>query len=172
MIDIYAKQLAAAQNTLADTVAACEKTGDTMIGLQARIQAKQQQLDAIQTQRLSGNESESDAPIIAALQLDIAGLQPLAAAAQAQHQAAKVAVEAAQSSLQRADLEWTRETAAQDAKALELKMRDLEAIFCAGIRQLHTLKCAAESRPALSATGVYRLGESLDRFIRLGVIPA
>lgn len=172
MIDAYAKQLAAAQNTLADAVTACEKTADTAISLQARITAKQQQLDAVQTQRLGGNESDSDPAIIQALQLDIAGLQPLAAAAQAQHQAAKIAVEAAQQALQRADSEWTKVTAGQDAKALELKLRDLEAVFCAGLRQLHGLKCQAEGRPAISATGVFRLGEGLDRFIRLGVVPA
>jgi hypothetical protein len=172
MIDFYARQLAEKQSALADAVVACEKTGDTAISLQARIDAKQAQLDGIQAQRMAGNESDSDPAIIAALRLDIEGLQPLAAQAQAQHAAAKLAVEAAQQALQHADSEWVRVTAANDARSLETKLRDLEAVFCAGLRQLHTLKCQAESRPAISGTSLFRFGDQLDRFIRFGVTPA
>lgn len=172
MIEAYAKNLAIAQSTLADCAAKGVTCSDTLALLQQRVDIKQQQLSALQQARLNGIECESDAALIQALQLDLAGLAPLVQAAEAQHNAAVQQQEAAQQALQQADSEWVKATADADAVALELKLRELESLFCNGLRQLHSLKCTAESRLSIPATAVYRLNQPLDRFLKYGVIPS
>lgn len=171
MIDAYAHALATAQQQLADDTATRDRCAQALATAQQRIATKRTALAEIQQRRLAGTESETDEPRIAALQLDIDGLAPLLATAERNLVDAEKRATIAQAAVSQADAAWVQACAHSDAIAVEQRIREIDATMCRAIRRLYALKCAAQGRPAMSATGVYRLSEQLDRFARLGVIP-
>ena len=165
-----AYDLASAQNTLAAATTAAEKCADTFAALQARTAEKQQALAMIQQRRLDGGELESDAPTIAMLTLDISGLEPLVASAQTRHQSAVEASQAAQIAVQQAQTALERATAYEAATALENKLRELESLLLNGISELHTLKKKATGSIHIHGPSLFNFSQQMRRFIATGVL--
>ena len=161
---------AAAQSELAAANTAAEKANADLSALQARLAEKNQALSMIQQRRLDGGGSDEDAPIVHLLQLDIAGLEPLVAAAQARHQSAVEGQQVAQQQVQQAQVALERATAQEAATALEARLRELEALLLSGIAELHVLKKAATGSLHVHGQTLYDFSQKTRRFISTGVL--
>ena len=170
MIDSYAHALAVAQQTALDTAHSAAQAQAKAVLLQSRLTAKQTALAAIQHRRLTGTEADTDAAEIVALTLDCDGLAPLLAQARQDAQAAQATAQAATNAVSQAQTAWQRAVAQADAAALEARLRELEVVFAHGLRRLASLKANAHGTLA-TGQALYRLGDPLDRFFRLGVTP-
>ena len=158
-----AYDFAAAESALSAANTAVEKANTELSTLQSRLAAKQQALSMIAQRRLDGGELESDGPTIHTLTLDIAGLEPLVAAAQTRQQAACEAQQQAHTALERAQ-------ALEAAVALENKLRELESLLLSGIGELHTLKKAATGSIHVHGPSLYNFSQPMRRFISTGVL--
>lgn len=165
-----AYDLAAAQNTLAAANIAVEKANADLSVLQARLAEKNQSLNMIGQRRIDGGELESDGPTIHLLMLDIAGLEPLVAAAQARQQAACEALQHCQQQVQQAQVALERAQAYEAATALESRLRELESLLLSGIAELHILKKAATGSIHIHGQTLYNFSQKTRRFISTGVL--
>ena len=165
-----AYDLAAAQNELAAASNAAEKTALELNALQARLAEKQQSLAMIQQRRLDGGELDTDAPTIHLLTLDIAGLEPLVAGAQARQQAALEGQQQAQMAVQHSQVALERATALEAAQALESRLRELETLLLSGIAELHVLKKAATGSIHVHGQTLYDFSQKTRRFLQTGVL--
>ena len=162
--------LAASESALATATATVDKANTELSTLQSRLAAKQQALSMIAQRRLDGGELESDGPTIHTLTLDIAGLEPLVAAAQTRQQAACEAQQQAHTALERAHTALERAQALEAAVALENKLRELESLLLSGIGELHTLKKAATGSIHVHGPSLYNFSQPMRRFISTGVL--
>ena len=169
-IEAAAHDLTRAQSELEGATTIAEKTGDTLITLQGRLTAKQQDLAAIQQRRLSGDEIESDAALAQLLSLDIAGLEPLVGHAHAQHQTAIQAQQQAQNAVGQAQQVFERAQAGEATRPLEARLRELETLLLTGISQLHQLKKAATGSLHIHGATLFNVSPRLVRFISQGVL--
>ena len=165
-----AYDFAAAESALSAATTAAEKCADTFAALQARLSEKQQALSMIQQRRIDGGELESDGPTIHTLTLDIAGLEPLVAAAQTRQQAACEALQQAQQQVQQAQVALERAQAYEAATALENKLRELESLLLSGIAELHTLKKKATGSIHIHGATLFNVSDRLKRFLATGVL--
>ena len=165
-----AHDFAAAESALATATTAAEKATTELSALQARLAEKQQALALIQQRRLDGGGSNEDAPMVHLLQLDIAGLEPLVAAAQTRHQSAVEAQQAAQMAVQRTQIALERAQAQEAATALESRLRELEALLLSGIAELHVLKKTATGSIHIHGPTLYDFSQKTRRFIATGVL--
>ena len=165
-----AYDFAAAQNELATANIAVGKTSADLSALQARLAEKQQSLAMIQQRRLDGGELDTDAPTIHLLTLDIAGLEPLVAAAQARQQAAVEAQQHCQQQVQHAQIALERAQAYEAATALEARLRELESLLLSGIAELHILKKAATGSIHIHGQTLFNFSQQMRRFISTGVL--
>ena len=161
---------AAAQNELATANTAVEKANTELSALQARLAEKNQSLNMIGQRRLDGGELDEDGPMVHLLQLDIAGLEPLVAAAQARAQSACDALQAAQQQVQRCQQALERAQAYEAAQALEARLRELEALLMSGIAELHVLKKAATGSIHVHGQTLFNFSQQMRRFISTGVL--
>ena len=165
-----AYDFAAAQNELATATTAAEKANADLSALQARLSEKQQSLAMIQQRRLDGGGSNEDAPMVHLLKLDIAGLEPLVAGAQARQQSASTALQAAQQQVQHSQVALERATALEAAQALESRLRELETLMMQGIAELHLLKKTATGSIHVHGQSLYNFSQPMRRFISTGVL--
>ena len=165
-----ASDLATAQADHSDAAAAAEKCSDTFAALNARMAEKQQALNIIQQRRLDGGECDGDAPMIALLQLDLSGLQPLVETARTQHQAAVEALQAAQITVQQCQVAHDRATAETAAQALEAQLHNLENLLLSGIADLDILKKKATGSLHVHGETLFRFSDRLKRFLQQGVL--
>ncbi len=165
-----AYDFAAAQSALSATTAAAEKANTDLSALQSRLSEKNQSLALIQQRRLDGGGSNEDAPMVHLLQLDIAGLEPLVASAQARQQAAVEALQQVQQQVQQAQVVLERATALEAATALESRLRELETLLMDGIAELHTLKKKASGSLHVHGPTLFNFSQQLRRFIQTGVL--
>ena len=165
-----AYDFAAAQNELATANIAVGKTSADLSALQARLAEKQQSLAMIQQRRLDGGELDTDAPTIHLLTLDIAGLEPLVASAQARQQSAVEGQQAAQMAVQHSQVALERAQAYEAAAALEARLRELEALLMSGIAELHVLKKSATGSIHIHGPTLFNFSQSMRRFIGTGVL--
>ena len=161
---------AQAQNELATATTAAEKANADLSVLQARLAEKQQSLAMIQQRRIDGGGSNEDAPMVHLLQLDIAGLEPLVAAAQTRQQAAVEAQQHCQQQVQQAQVALERATALEAAQALEARLRELETLLLSGIAELHVLKKAATGSIHVHGQTLFNFSQPMRRFIANGVL--
>ena len=161
---------AAAESALSAANTAAEKATTELSTLQARLAEKQQALNMIQQRRIDGGELDTDAPTIHLLTLDIAGLEPLVAAAQARQQAAVEAQQQAQMAVQHSQVALERATALEAAQALEARLRELESLLLSGIAELHVLKKAATGSIHIHGQTLYDFSQKTRRFIATGVL--
>ena len=161
---------AQAQNELATATTAAEKANADLSVLQARLAEKQQSLAMIQQRRIDGGGSNEDAPMVHLLQLDIAGLEPLVAAAQTRQQSASTALQAAQQQVQHCQQALERATALEAAQALEARLRELENLLLSGIAELHVLKKTATGSIHVHGPSLYNFSQQMRRFISTGVL--
>ena len=165
-----AYDFAAAQNELATANIAVGKTSADLSALQARLAEKQQSLAMIQQRRLDGGELESDGGIIHLLALDISGLEPLVAGAQARQQAALEGQQQAQMAVQHSQIALERATALEAAQALESRLRELESLLLSGIAELHILKKTATGSIHIHGQTLYDFSQKTRRFLQTGVL--
>ena len=165
-----AYDFAAAESALATANTAVEKANTELSALQARLAEKNQSLALIQQRRLDGGELESDGGIIHLLTLDIAGLEPLVAAAQARQQAAVEGQQQAQMAVQRTQVALERAQAYEAAQALESRLRELESLLLSGIAELHVLKKAATGSIHIHGPTLFNFSQQMRRFIGTGVL--
>ena len=165
-----AYDFAAAESALATANTAAEKANVDLSALQSRLSEKQQALSMIQQRRIDGGELESDGPAIHLLMLDIAGLEPLVAAAQARAQSACEAQQAAQQQVQHAQIALERATALEAAQALESRLRELETLMMNGIAELHVLKKTATGSIHVHGPTLFNFSQQMRRFISTGVL--
>lgn len=86
--------------------------------------------------------------------------------------AAGQAVAAATERVKQAHAEHERHVAAQDAQALEARLRELETLFCRGLAELGRLKREANGgRDVLHGAQVFQPAAALTRFIVGGQVP-
>lgn len=137
---------------------------------QAQLAEKQQALAMVQQRRLDGGELESDAPTIHLLALDIAGLEPLVAGAQARQQSTVEGQQAAQMAVQQAQVALERATALEAAQALEARLRELENLLLSGIAELHVLKKTATGSIHVHGPTLFNFSQQIRRFIGTGVL--
>ena len=161
---------AQAQNELAAANTAVEKANAELSGLQSRLTEKQQALAMIQQRRIDGGGSDEDAPMVHLLQLDIAGLEPLVAGAQARQQSAVEAQQQAQQQVQHSQVALERATALEAARALESRLRELETLLLSGIAELHVLKKTATGSIHIHGQTLYDFSQKTRRFIATGVL--
>lgn len=169
-LEAAASTLTHAQSVLEEATAQAERTVSALNVLQGRLAAKQNDLTAIQSRRLSGEEAESDAALAQLISMDIAGLEPLVGSAHAAHQSACEAVQQAQSAIGQAQQAFERAQAQQQAEQLEARLRELEAMLLNGIAQLHTLKKTATQSIHVHGPSVFNFAPRLTRFIQTGVL--
>ena len=162
--------LAAAQNELAAATNTAEKANADLTALQSRLSEKQQSLALIQQRRLDGGGSDEDAPMVHLLKLDIAGLEPLVAGAQARQQAACEAQQQAQIAVQHSQVALERATAQEAATALESRLRELETLLLSGIAELHVLKKAATGSIYIHGPTLFNFSQQMRRFVATGVL--
>ena len=124
-----AYDFAAAESALSAASNTAEKATTELNALQSRLLEKQQALNMIQQRRLDGGELESDGSTIHLLMLDIAGLEPLVASAQARQQAACEEQQATQMAVQHCQQALERATALEAAQALESRLHELESLL-------------------------------------------
>ena len=165
-----AYDFAAAESALSAASNTAEKANADLTALQSRLSEKQQSLAMIQQRRLDGGELESDGGIIHLLALDIAGLEPLVASAQARQQAAVEGQQQAQQQVQHSQVALERATALEAARALESRLRELETLMMNGIAELHTLKKAATGSIHVHGPTLFNFSQSLRRFLQTGVL--
>ena len=165
-----AYDFAAAESALAAANTAAEKATTELSGLQSRLLEKNQALSMIQQRRIDGGELESDGPTIHLLTLDIAGLEPLVAAAQARQQAAVEAQQHCQQQVQHAQIALERAQAYEAAQALESRLRELESLLLSGIAELHILKKAATGSIHIHGQTLFNFSQQMRRFISTGVL--
>ena len=165
-----AYDFAAAESALSAANTAVEKAAAELTALQARTAEKQQALSMIQQRRIDGGELESDGGIIHLLALDIAGLEPLVAAARARHQSAVEALQQAQQQVLQCQQTLERAQAYEAAQALEGRLRELETLLLDGIAQLHVLKKTATGSIHVHGPSLYNFSQQLRRFISTGVL--
>ena len=120
--------------------------------------------------RLDGGELDEDGPMVHLLQLDIAGLEPLVASAQARQQAAVEAQQHCQQQVQRCQQALERAQAQEAATALEARLRELESLLLSGIAELHILKKAATGSIHIHGPTLFNFSQSMRRFIQTGVL--
>ena len=161
---------AQAQNELAAANTAVEKANADLSVLQARLAEKNQSLNMIGQRRIDGGGSDEDAPMVHLLQLDIAGLEPLVAAAQTRQQSAVEAQQQAQMAVQRTQVALERAQACEAAMALENRLRELETLLLSGISELHVLKKAATGSIHVHGPSLYNFSQQMRRFISTGVL--
>ena len=165
-----AYDFAAAESALTNATTAAEKANAELSALQARLSEKNQALAMIQQRRIDGGELESDGPAIHLLMLDIAGLEPLVAAAQARQQAALEGQQQAQMAVQRTQVALERAQAHEAAQALESRLRELETLLLSGIAELHVLKKTATGSIHIHGPTLYDFSQKTRRFIATGVL--
>ena len=165
-----AYDFAAAESALSAANATTEKANADLTALQSRLTEKQQALAMVQQRRLDGGELESDAPTIHLLTLDIAGLEPLVAGAQARQQSAVEALQATQMAVQHCQQALERATALEAAQALESRLRELETLLLSGIAELHVLKKAATGSIHVHGASLFNFSQQMRRFIATGVL--
>ena len=165
-----AYDFAAAESALSAASNTAEKANADLTALQSRLSEKQQSLAMIQQRRLDGGELESDGGIIHLLALDISGLEPLVAGAQARQQAALEGQQQAQMAVQHSQVALDRATALEAAQALESRLRELESLLLSGIAELHVLKKAATGSIHIHGQTLYDFSQKTRRFIATGVL--
>ena len=165
-----AYDFAAAESALSATTTAAEKAAAELSGLQSRLSEKNQALSMIQQRRIDGGELESDGPTIHTLTLDIAGLEPLVAAAQTRQQSAVEAQQQAQIAVQQAQIALERAQAQEQAVQLEARLHELETLLLSGIAELHVLKKAATKSIHIHGQTLYDFSQKTRRFIATGVL--
>ena len=165
-----AYDFAAAESALTNATAAVDKANTELSALQARLAEKQQALALIQQRRLDGGELDEDGPMVHLLKLDIAGLEPLVASAQARAQSACDALQAAQQQVQRCQQALERAQAYEAAQALESRLRELESLLLSGIAELHVLKKAATGSIHIHGQTLFNFSQQMRRFISTGVL--
>ena len=165
-----AYDFAAAESALTNATAAVDKANTELSALQARLAEKQQALALIQQRRLDGGELDEDGPMVHLLKLDIAGLEPLVASAQARAQSACDALQAAQQQVQRCQQALERAQAYEAAQALESRLRELESLLLSGIAELHVLKKAATGSIHIHGQTLFNFSQQMRRFIATGVL--
>ena len=161
---------AAAESALSAANTAAEKATTELSALQARLAEKQQALNMIRQRRVDGGGSDEDAPMVHLLQLDIAGLEPLVAGAQARQQSAVEAQQQAQQQVQHSQVALERATALEAARALESRLRELETLLLSGIAELHVLKKTATGSIHIHGQTLYDFSQKTRRFIATGVL--
>ena len=165
-----AYDFAAAESALAAANTAAEKATTELSGLQSRLLEKNQSLNMIQQRRIDGGGSNEDAPMVHLLKLDIAGLEPLVASAQARQQAAAEAQQHCQQQVQHAQIALERAQAYEAATALEARLRELESLLLSGIAELHILKKAATGSIHIHGQTLFNFSQQMRRFISTGVL--
>ena len=165
-----AYDFAAAESALTNATATVDKATTELNALQSRLAEKNQSLNMIGQRRLDGGGSDEDAPMVHLLQLDIAGLEPLVAAAQTRQQAACDAQQQAQMAVQRCQQALERAQAYEAAAALEARLRELESLLLSGIAELHTLKKAATGSIHIHGPTLFNFSQSMRRFLQTGVL--
>ena len=170
-IEAASYELAQAQSEVAKagpTTAAAEKLN----GIEARILERQTALVVIQNRRMNGAESDSDAPHVALLTLDLAGLEEIAASARTAHSAAVAAEQEALKREQHCQKAYDRAVAGQQATALLDRLHELEARLMAGIGELHELRKLETGSNFIHGQSLYRFSSRLERFQSQGVLIA
>ena len=165
-----AYDFAAAESALSAASNTAEKANADLTALQSRLSEKQQSLAMIQQRRLDGGGSDEDAPMVHLLKLDIAGLEPLVAGAQARAQSACEAQQAAQQQVQRCQQALERAQAQEAAQALESRLRELETLLLSGIAELHILKKRASGSIHVHGPTLFNFSQQMRRFIATGVL--
>ena len=165
-----AYDFAAAQSALSAATNIAEKTALELSALQSRLTEKQQSLAMIQQRRIDGGGSNEDAPIVHLLKLDIAGLEPLVAAAQTRQQSAVEAQQQAQQQVQHCQQALERAQAHEAAQALEARLRELESLLLSGIAELRTLKKAATGSIHIHGPTLFNFSQQMRRFLQTGVL--
>ena len=165
-----AYDFAAAESALAAANTAAEKATTELSGLQSRLLEKNQSLNMIQQRRIDGGELDEDGPMVHLLKLDIAGLEPLVASAQARQQAACEALQHCQQQVQQCQVALERATALEAATALENKLRELEGLLLSGIAELHILKKKATGSIHVHGPTLFNFSQQMRRFIGTGVL--
>ena len=165
-----AYDFAAAESALSAASNTAEKANVDLSALQSRLSEKQQALSMIQQRRLDGGGSDEDAPMVHLLKLDIAGLEPLVAAAQARHQSAVEGQQQAQMAVQHCQQALERAQAQEAAQALESRLRELETLLLSGIAELHVLKKTATGSIHVHGQTLFNFSQQMRRFISTGVL--
>ena len=165
-----AYDLAAAEHAFNAANAAVEKANADLSVLQARLAEKNQSLNMIGQRRLDGGELDEDGPMVHLLKLDIAGLEPLVASAQARAQSACEALQHCQQQVQQCQIALERATALEAAAALESRLRELESLLLSGIAELHVLKKKATGSLHVHGQTLYDFSQKTRRFIQTGVL--
>ena len=166
----YELALAHSENGKAGNAAAV--AAEKLNALEARILEKQTALAVIQNRRMNGAEIDSDAPQVALLTLDLAGLEELAVSARTAHSAAVDAENQAQQQERRCKKAYDRAVAGQQAVALLDRLHALEARLMAGIGELHELRKLETGSNFIHGQSLYRFSQRLERFQSQGVLLA
>ena len=164
--------LAQAQSETGKAGTAAAVAAEKLNALEARILEKQTALAVIQNRRMNGAEIDSDAPQVALLTLDLAGLAELAVSARTAHSAAVDAENQAQQQERRCKKAYDRAVAGQQAATLEARLRELEEMLLNGIGELDVLKKKTTGSLHVHGETLYRFSDRLKRFIAQGVLLA
>lgn len=172
-IEASSYELAAAQQEAAKATQVTISTNETLAALEQRIAEKKMALDVIRQRRLeTGQELDSDAPTVALLMLDIAGLEELLTSARNAHQQAVQAENEAQQRVWHCEKAYNRAVAGQQATLLLDRLHDLEARLMAGIGELHSLRKIETGSNFIHGQSLYKFSQRLERFQSQGVLIA
>ena len=169
-IEAASYELAQAQSEVAKAAPATAAAVEKLNEIEARILEKQTALAVIQNRRMNGAEIDSDAPQVALLTLDLAGLEELAVSARTAHSAAVAAEQEAQQQERRCKKAYDRAVAGEQATALLDRLRELEARLMAGIGELHELRKLETGSNFIHGQSLYRFSQRLERFQQQGVL--
>ena len=170
-VNQLAVQIAAAEQILAEAErqhAAAQQEAERRA---ARLAVLQSELASIAERRQAGDKEDADGPRVQLLRLDIGQLEPLANIAQNEAKTALQGVLDARAALAHAQQQLERETAQQQAEALEQRLRQIESVLVAGIAELARLKRRIDPRLTIAPTTVYPLGDPLRRYATQSVMP-
>lgn len=166
-----AAQVAAAEQILAEAERQHAEARAEHERRAARLAVLQSELASIAERRQAGDKEDADGPRVALLKLDIAQLSPLVNIAKAEAATALQGVLDARAALAHAQQQLERETAQQQAEALENRLRQIETVLVNGIAELAKLKRRIDPRLSIAPTTVYPLGDPLRRYATQSVMP-
>lgn len=137
----------------------------------ARLATLHNELNAIAERRQAGDKEDADGPRVALLKLDAEQLEPLVNIAQNEAKTAMQAILDARARLAHAHQQLDRETAQQQAEALESRLRQIEESFTRGLAELAKLKKRTNPALVIAPAHVYPIGDALRRYATQSVIP-
>ena len=174
--DPFAVGIATAQAALDEATEAHRAAQAHEQKIKSRSKALADERGAIMKARERDTTDQDDEKAGARLALLAADLERLgellAPCTEAVRQAGQ-AVAVATERVKQAHAEAARHVAAQDAKALESRLRELETLFCRGLAELGRLKReAGGGRDVLHGSQVFQPAAAITRFIVGGTIPS